>query len=65
MMCQKCKNTGVLNTVNGQDFWYCRACKEEIMLDIVDVPTWMEELSDKDFLELSKLIKKLNDYPND
>lgn len=33
MICGKCNNPGVLNTVLGKDFYYCRACKEEIILD--------------------------------
>lgn len=32
MICQKCNNQGILNTVLGRDFYYCRTCKEEINL---------------------------------
>lgn len=35
MICQKCNNPGVLNSVNGNDFYYCRSCKDEITLDLV------------------------------
>lgn len=30
MICQKCNNKGILNTVLGKDFFYCRNCKDEI-----------------------------------
>lgn len=33
MICKKCNNQGILNTVNGQDFYYCRTCKVEIFLE--------------------------------
>lgn len=33
MICSKCKNVGILNTVLGKDFYYCRTCKEEILLE--------------------------------
>ena len=35
MVCPKCKNTGILNTVLGKDFYYCKTCKEEILLEEV------------------------------
>ena len=31
MVCSKCKNDGVLKTVLGKDFFYCRTCKDEIL----------------------------------
>jgi hypothetical protein len=33
MICKKCNNTGVLNSANNKEFYYCRVCKEEIFLD--------------------------------
>lgn len=33
MICPKCKNDGIFNTVAGKDFYYCRSCKEEIILE--------------------------------
>lgn len=30
MICSKCSTAGVLNTVAGKDFYYCRTCKDEI-----------------------------------
>lgn len=35
MICQKCNNPGVLNSANGNDFYYCRSCKDEITLEAV------------------------------
>lgn len=35
MICQTCSNPGVLNTVAGKDFYYCRTCKDEIKLEFV------------------------------
>lgn len=36
MICPKCKSDGILNTILGKDFYYCRTCKEEILLEEVD-----------------------------
>lgn len=33
MICSKCNTEGVLNTVLGKDFYYCRTCKDEIQLE--------------------------------
>jgi hypothetical protein len=33
MLCHKCKNEGVENSIFGQKFWYCRICKIEIELE--------------------------------
>lgn len=33
MTCSKCNTEGVLNTVLGKDFYYCRTCKDEIQLE--------------------------------
>lgn len=33
MICSKCNTEGVLNTVLGKDFYYCRTCKDEIRLE--------------------------------
>lgn len=35
MICPKCKNEGILNSANFQEFYYCRTCKDEIKLDEV------------------------------
>lgn len=32
MICSKCNNAGVKNTVLGKEFYYCRTCKDEIGL---------------------------------
>ncbi len=32
MVCDKCGTKGILNTVLGKDFYYCRGCKDEISL---------------------------------
>ncbi len=32
MICPKCTNPGVQNHANGKDFYYCRTCKDEIVL---------------------------------
>lgn len=32
MICQKCNNPGVLNSVLNKEFYYCRTCKDEINL---------------------------------
>lgn len=37
MVC-KCGNVGVLNTILGKDFYYCRDCKDEIRLEEVKSP---------------------------
>jgi len=42
VICEKCKNAGVLNTAGGKDFWYCRTCKDEIGL--TPVPKAVKEL---------------------
>jgi hypothetical protein len=36
MMCSKCHNDGVKNEIFGQTFYYCRTCKEEIQLEVVE-----------------------------
>ncbi len=36
MIC-KCGASGVLNQVLNEEFYYCRSCKIEIQLEIVDV----------------------------
>ena len=46
MVCEKCKNEGVFNTVAGQDFYYCRTCKEEIVLKEVEVDKYLDEDAD-------------------
>lgn len=33
MICTKCKNDGVLNQANGKDFYFCKTCREEIVLE--------------------------------
>lgn len=33
MICQKCKNEGVRNSVLGKEFYYCRTCTDEIRLE--------------------------------
>lgn len=33
MICSKCKNDGILNQANGKEFYYCRTCREEIILE--------------------------------
>lgn len=38
MVCSKCKNAGILNTVLGKNFYYCKTCKEEIFLEEVVPP---------------------------
>jgi len=42
VICEKCKDTGVLNTAGGKDFWYCRTCKDEIGL--TPVPKVVQEI---------------------
>jgi hypothetical protein len=32
MICQICKNDGVLSSAGGNNFYYCRTCKIEIVL---------------------------------
>jgi hypothetical protein len=43
MICIKCNETGVLNSVLGKEFYYCRNCKEEITLELIkfDTVDWM------------------------
>lgn len=36
MICIKCNQSGILNQANGNSFYYCRTCKEEILLQQVD-----------------------------
>lgn len=36
MICTKCNQSGILNQANGNSFYYCRTCKEEILLQQVD-----------------------------
>ena len=36
MTCGKCNESGILNSANGQEFYYCRTCKIEISLEVVD-----------------------------
>lgn len=36
MICQACKNTGIINSVLNKQFYYCRECKIEIPLEIVE-----------------------------
>lgn len=31
MICKKCNNPGVLNSVMNKEFYYCRTCKDEII----------------------------------
>jgi hypothetical protein len=33
MICQKCNNVGILNSVLEKQFYYCRTCKDEIKLE--------------------------------
>lgn len=35
MICFKCKNDGILNQANGKDFYFCKTCREEIVLEDV------------------------------
>lgn len=35
MICPKCKNDGILNQANGKDFYFCKTCREEIILEEV------------------------------
>lgn len=57
MICQTCSNPGVLNTVAGKDFYYCRTCKDEIKLELVLMkpeikltkPKWYTVLTEKEF----------------
>lgn len=48
MICNKCKNTGVLSSAGGQDFYYCRTCKEEIPLEAkpTDEENWLKQFED-------------------
>lgn len=53
MICTKCNNPGVLNTVNHQDFYYCRTCKEEILLEEVNgnITAPMEDITQPIYLD--------------
>lgn len=56
MICPKCKNVGILNTVLGKDFYYCRTCKEEILLEEVKTSTHISDPQEyilDDFLDVS------------
>lgn len=35
MVCQVCKEAGVLSHANWEHFWYCRNCKIEIFPEII------------------------------
>lgn len=49
MICPKCKNEGVLNHAAGQHFYYCRTCKDEILLEeAVDEPNGNVKFGDID-----------------
>ena len=50
MICQICKNDGVLSSAGGNNFYYCRTCKVEIPLETVD-DTQDIELLDWDGLD--------------
>lgn len=39
MVCNKCKNDGILNQANGKKFYYCRTCKDEIYPEEVKAPS--------------------------
>ena len=53
MVCPKCKNVGILNTVLGKDFYYCKTCKEEILLEEVQRSTYEGDLDLSDFMQLN------------
>jgi len=57
MVCQKCKNSGVLNTANHKDFWYCRTCKEEILLE-------SKQDEQVDWTEVNRLFEEWNHDPS-
>ena len=42
----KCGETGVYNEVNFKSFYYCRSCKIEIELEVVD--PWKYNIPDYD-----------------
>jgi hypothetical protein len=58
MICQKCKNQGVfVKMLIGSDYWYCRTCKDEIELEIVNTPRQANDDEDLDLLaEFERLI---------
>lgn len=48
MICSKCDNLGVQNTVLGKSFYYCRTCKDEITATKVKIITSTEfKIGDK------------------
>lgn len=54
MMCSKCNKVGILNSANGKDFYYCRTCKTEILLEEVKKDTQSE------MIDIDEIIKLLD-----
>lgn len=63
MICETCKNSGILNYANQQPFWFCKQCRIEILPmsvsqstdredDVVDV----DEPWDPDAIDLEYLL---------
>lgn len=48
MICKTCNQSGVYNEANNQGFYYCRACKIEIELEVA---TAEKELTDAEVYE--------------
>lgn len=45
MICTKCNETGILNQAGGKDFYYCRTCKIEILLEVAEEKAGYTSLS--------------------
>jgi hypothetical protein len=54
MVCKKCKSDGIKNVANNKEFYYCRTCKDEILLEqsTFEDPNW------DSYLEMTKLSQK-------
>lgn len=60
MICKKCNTEGVKNQAMGKEFYYCRNCKEEIMLEEV-IPYDFTAVDNPNFVLSQEEIDKLFD----
>jgi hypothetical protein len=64
MICQTCKESGVLNSACGKQFYYCKTCKCEINLEVQQF-NGIEFLDNLNKFDISKIFEELKKTHNE
>lgn len=52
MICRVCGNDGIFVELNTCHYYYCRTCKNEIELEVVNRPSTTEKTFEDSFMDL-------------